>query len=102
MATDNRFGFGHKGLTYDAPKDCRAYYVGTMHGSIGYVLSNRSESWRQTSTGVRYSLRGKPKHWEAYLFGDERVGYRYSTRLAAAIALHAAAIERERKAEAGR
>lgn len=85
----DRFAFTHRGLPDHAPADCRAYYVSAAGVSIGYVEAKRTESWRETATGVRYSLRGRPKHWEACRFGGARVAGRFRTRLAAAEALAA-------------
>ncbi len=70
-----------------AAKDCRQYAVYKDGFEIGTVESKRTESWRQTSSGVRYSLRGKPKHWEATTKAGKRVGYRHYSRREATQAL---------------
>jgi hypothetical protein len=64
---------------------------------IGEVSSHRTESWRQLPSGVRYSLRGRPLHWEAEAVGwlpadarhdlDRRIGYRFARRGAAVLVL---------------
>lgn len=70
--------------------DCHAYNVWRANeslGVLGWVEAHRTESWRKTSTGVRYGYRGKPKTWWAYLPGGVCVGMHYRTRQAAAEAL---------------
>lgn len=63
-----------------ADEDDRAYAVLLDGREIGTVRSRRTESWRTLPSGVRYGLRGRPKHWEAYRPNGQRVGHRYDTR----------------------
>lgn len=49
--------------------DCRRYEVLLDGVVIGQVDSHRTETWRETHTGVRSSLVGRPKHWQAEAIG---------------------------------
>lgn len=42
--------------------------------NIGSVKRGSSQSWRQTSTGVRYGYRGTPTHWEGETRDGRRTG----------------------------
>lgn len=70
--------------------------------TIGYVTKRRTESWRKSGR-IRTSLIGRPVHWEAHRTADWReagtntmdysVGYHYTRRNAAAVALAEAFLE---------
>lgn len=96
---DDRIWFGPGEAPSFRGGDSRTYPVLIDGVTIGTVRSRRTESWRQLSSGVRYSMRGKPKHWEAEADGwtppynsawDRQVGYHFTTRAAAAEELLAA------------
>ena len=59
--------------------DCREYEVieESTGRQIGIVKSERSESWRRTSSGVRYGYNGNPKEWNGWVKTDD--GFEYAT-----------------------
>lgn len=67
--------------------DLRRYDVFLDGDPIGWVESRREESWRQMSSGVRYSKRGNPKSWAAHSADSGFEGNHYMSRAAAAIAV---------------